>query len=430
MTAVSLVFILMLMLIFKRGGLQAFSLPQQSTSIALGFILLFAFLFGKKVKALRLPLITGFILAGLLCGPYVLSILSFPEVKSLQLLDGLALSLIALTAGGEMHWERIKGNLKTISSIVFFQTAVIVSGFAVLCILGSSLFHFFPMESLSHIFALSLLLGTLATATSPSTSIAVITETGSKGKYTDLVLYSAVTKDFFIIVLFAFSLSFSKSLLSSASQLDMGFLWHILQEIGGSILLGAVLGVAIILYLRYIKRDLVVFILGVAFLTFHISHNYAYHPLLICLLAGFLVQNFSTHGESLIQALEKVSMPVYVVFFALSGASLDLEALKQRWFVVLICVFWRGILKFLGTFLGAKLVREEPGVQKYSWAGFISQAGVAMGMAVLIAETFPEWGNEFKALVLGIIAINQIIGPVFLQKLLIKVGETGKKLAA
>ena len=84
-------------------------------------------------------------------------------------------------------------------------------------------------------------------------------------------------------------------------------------------------------------------------------------------------------------------------------------------------------MKYLGTFLGARMSGEEPGVQKYSWAGFISQAGVALGMAVIVENTFPEWGSSFKAIILAVIALNQIAGPILLQNLLIRVNEAGRK---
>jgi Kef-type K+ transport system membrane component KefB len=170
-----------------------------------------------------------------------------------------------------------------------------------------------------------------------------------------------------------------------------------------------------------------IFILSVAFFTYQISHNYGYHPLLICLVAGFLVENFSPHGDRFIQAIEKTSLPVYVVFFAISGASLNMDALRSSWLLALILVFWRGLLKFLGTYSGATIVKEESGVRKWSWAGFISQAGVALGLAILVEENFPHFQGVFLSLVIAIIAINQIIGPVLLQKLLIWVQEAGKK---
>jgi Kef-type K+ transport system membrane component KefB len=165
----------------------------------------------------------------------------------------------------------------------------------------------------------------------------------------------------------------------------------------------------------------------VAFFSYQISHNYGYHPLLICLVAGFFAENFSSQGKMLISAIERSSVPIYVVFFAISGASLDLNALRQTWFLALVCVVWRGFLKFSGTFLGARLTGEDKGVQKKAWAGFLSQAGVALGMAIVIQDNFPGWGDEFMALVLAIIAINQIIGPVFLQRLLVRVDEANKK---
>jgi Kef-type K+ transport system membrane component KefB len=326
-----------------------------------------------------------------------------------------------------MNIQRLKGRFKSISAIVFFQTVIVLLGFVLLGFFGRSFISFLEEGTLFQVFAFSLLLGTLSTPTSPATTIAIITETKASGKYTDLVLGGAVVKDFFVIVIFAFSLSISKSVVTPAQGFDLTFLLQILEEVGGSILIGLFIGGGIILYLKYIKRDVTIFILSVAFFSYQISHNYGYHPLLICLLAGFLAENFSAQGKRLIAAIEKSSVPVYVVFFALSGASLNLGALQQTWLLALICVIWRGVLKFSGTFVAARITQEEAGVQKWAWAGFISQAGVALGMAIVVEHNFPDWGDEFMALVLAVIAINQIIGPIFLQRLLFKVKEAGKK---
>jgi Kef-type K+ transport system membrane component KefB len=424
---IPLLLIFVLMFVLKNPILLPFANPEKSTSIALGFILVFAYLLGSHLKRINLPLITGFILAGILCGPYVLNFISPSDVQDLDLLDGLALSLIALTAGGEMNIQRLKKSFKTISSIVFFQTIIVLSGFVLLGFVGRTFISFLQEGTLFQVFAFSLLLGTLSTPTSPATTIAIITETKASGKFTDLVLGSAVVKDFFVIMIFAFSLSISKSVTLSSPKFDSSFLLKILEEVGGSLLIGIFIGAGIILYLKYIKKDVTIFILGVAFFSYQISHNYGFHPLLICLVAGFLAENFSAQGKLLISAIEKSSLPIYVVFFALSGASLDLGALRQTWLLALICVVWRGVLKFSGTFFGAKLTNEEADVQRWAWAGFISQAGVALGMAIVVEHNFPEWGSEFMALVLAVIAINQVIGPIFLQKLLFKVNETGKK---
>jgi Kef-type K+ transport system membrane component KefB len=423
MNIIILAFVFLLILLFKSSILAPFSNPDMSTSLSLGFILIFAFLVGKRARHLKLPQITGFIVAGIICGPYVFKFLGVEDVKNLQLLDGLALSLIALTAGGEMRITRLKRRLKAISLILVFQTIVIITGFVIFCLLVRPLFSLFSEKTLIQVFVFSLLLGVLATATSPSTTIAVITETRARGRYADLILSTAVVKDFIVIILFAFFISWSRFLAQPAQAFDVEFLSDILLEIGGSVLLGIGIGVGIILYLKYIKRDIAIFILGVAFFTYQISQSLGYHPLMICLVAGFLAENFSSQGEKLILAIENSSLPVYVVFFAISGASLNLEALQKSWLLALVLVVLRAVLKFSGTFIGARLAKEDKGIQKQSWAGFISQAGVALGMAIIVERTFPAWGNEFKALVLAIIAINQIIGPVLLQRLLFKAGE-------
>jgi Kef-type K+ transport system membrane component KefB len=424
---IPLVFVFLLMLLLKSPVLIPFANPDQSTSLALGFILVFAYLVGSNLKRLGLPQITGFIIAGIVCGPFALKFVSEPDVNDLQLLDGLALSLIALTAGGEMKIKKLKKQFKTIASIVVFQTLIILIGFLFLGLIGRYFIPFFRGMDLLQLFAVSLLLGTLMTPTSPATTIAVMTETRSSGKFTDLILGSAVVKDFFVIVIFSFTLSFSKSVTIPSHHFDFQFLLHILGEVGGSILLGILIGAGIILYFKFIKKDIIIFILGIAFFSYQISHNYGYHPLLICLVAGFIAENFSSQGKLLISAIERSSVPIYVVFFAISGASLDLGALRQTWLLALGCVLLRGFLKFSGTFLGTRLTGESKDVQKLGWAGFISQAGVALGMAIVVQDNFPDWGNEFMALILAVIAINQIIGPIFLQKLLIRVKEVGKK---
>lgn len=419
--------IFLLMLLLKSSLLAPLSLPSQGTSIALGFILIFAFLFGQQINKLKLPQITGFMLAGILCGPFLLNFLSREQVSELQLLDGLALSLIALTAGGEMRLKELKQNMKTISSLVIFQTIIILGGFVLLGIFLHPLFPFLSEYTFFQSLSFFLLLGTLATATSPSTTIAIINEISARGKYSDIILSVAVVKDFLVILFFVLCLSLAKTLTSGGGGIEVSFLGDLIQEVGGSVIIGLMVGGALVFYLKYIKIEITIFILALAFFTYQISHNYDFHPLMICLIGGFLVENFSSQGEKLITAIEKVSLPVYVVFFAISGASLNLKALEESWVLALVLVLWRAGLKFGGTFLGAKAVKEERGIQIESWKGFISQAGVALGMAVIVEKTFPAWGTEFKALVLAVIGINQIIGPILLQKLLFKMEEAGRR---
>ena len=422
--------ILLAGMLLWRSEIIQFSLGLQSSlALSFGFILLFAFLVGQRVARFQLPQITGFILAGILGGPYLLGFLSHHDVQTLQIFDGLALSLIALIAGGEMRLSRLKQQLRAIFHLVFWQTFFIIGGFIMIgFLLPLKIFHqqigyFAPLPFF-------LLLGTLATATSPSTTIAVITETRSKGRLTDLVLGTAVVKDFVVILLFAFSLSLVKSWVQGGGEsagLDWLVVFRLLEEVGGSLLLGVVIGGGLVLYLKYIQREVTVFILSIAFFSYEISHSLGFHPLLICLVAGFIVENYSPYGTNLIKAIKKVALPIFVIFFAISGASLDMIALRKSWMLAVAIVLIRSALKFLGTFSGARLGGTNSLMRSFGWAGFISQAGVTLGMAIIIEKEIPLWGAQFKTLLLAVIALNQIIGPVLLQKLLVRSGESGCK---
>lgn len=423
---IELLILVTTMIIWRLGGVQDFLGIRPSLAFALGFILIFAFLLGRRVAAYRFPQITGFIIAGIVGGPYLLRFLSTADVQSLQVFDGLALGLIALMAGGELQVTRLKKQLTSIFHIVFWQMVIIIGGFLLMGFLFPSNFFLKQIGSFSPL-PFFLMLGTLATATSPSTTIAVIAESRSQGKLTDLILSTAVVKDFIVIILFAFSLSLVKSWIGDEGGIDWKIALNILEEVGGSLLLGGLIGGGLILYLMYIRREITIFILSIAFFSFEISHSLGFHPLLICLVAGFIVENYSPYGSNLIKAIEKIALPIFVIFFAISGASLDMNALAKSWLFALVIVFYRGGLKFLGTWSGAKLSGAGRLMNSWGWAGFISQAGVTLGMAVIIEREIPLWGTQLKALILAVIAINQVIGPIFLQRLLVKSGETGLK---
>ncbi|MCP2604444.1 cation:proton antiporter, partial [Candidatus Aminicenantes bacterium AC-708-M15] len=249
---------------------------NQSATFALGFLLITAFLFGKITKKLKLPMITGFMVMGIICGPYFLKLINLNEVKSLQLLDGLALSLIALTAGGELRLAILKEKRKTIILIILFQALFLLCGFLIFCFFARDFLTFLPIDKLSYVFAFGLLFGVLSIATSPSTTIAIITETRAKGPLTDLVLSITVFKDVIVIVLFAFSFSFSKFLIVAKSNFSFSILLNLLKEMSGSIITGVLMGLIIIFYLKFIKKEITIFILSIAFFTYELSSHFEF----------------------------------------------------------------------------------------------------------------------------------------------------------
>jgi Kef-type K+ transport system membrane component KefB len=395
--------------------------PQFFDSVAtyaLGIIMLSGFVAGNLAKKIKLPAVTGYILVGFLVGPFGLQLITQTNVGDLQLLNGLALSLIALTAGGEIKFSGLKNNLKTISSVLVFQTVFIVPGITGLILLLSLVIPFFAnpavFPDINYVIAAGLLLGIISTASSPSTTLAVIVECKKKNRITELILSIVMLKDIVILFLFVVGLSVSRTLVGGAG-FEPGRILSILGEISGSLGVGIVIGIIIVLYLRFVKKNEIVFILALCFFTYEIFESLHLHPLLIMMIAGFVVENFSTEGQKLIDHLEAISPPVYIIFFTLSGAAVNISYLKSLWLVTLLIVVFRMLLKYFGTYIGGVTAKADNKVKKELWTAFISQAGLSLGMAKIIENSFIGFGSKISTVIISVIVINQVIGPLLLK---------------
>jgi Kef-type K+ transport system membrane component KefB len=391
---------------------------EAAAAYALGILMLCGFISGNLVKKIKFPAVTGYILVGLLVGPFGLKLITADNVRDLQLLNGLALSIIALTAGGEIKLSGLKQNLKTINYILVFQTLFIVVGITVLIILLKTFIPFFSdpatFPGLSFIIAAGLLVGIISTASSPSTTLAVIVECKKKNLMTQLILSIVMLKDIVILFLFVIGLSISRTLVGG-SDFNTGNLLRIFLEISGSLVVGIVIGFIIILYLKFVKKDSIIFILALCFFGYEIFEPLHLHPLLIMMIAGFVVENFSSEGQSLIDNLEAISPPVYIIFFTLTGAAINITYLKTLWLLTILIVGFRLLFKYLGTYTGAKAAKEENFVKKHMWMAFVSQAGLSLGMAKIIENNFSMFGGKIYTLIVSVIVVNQIIGPLLLK---------------
>jgi Kef-type K+ transport system membrane component KefB len=390
----------------------------------LGFILLFGYYLAKLLKSIKLPTISGYIFAGILAGPYVINLLSAEVVRDLQLFDDAALAIIALIAGGEMRMRVLRSRAASFFGVIGGQLlfSFIGAGIVALALKNQSLL---PMrEGGGAVIAVALLLGLVIAARSPSTTIGVVTETRSKGPLTELIVGVTVIVDVLILVLVAFIIPAAEKLAAPGQTFSLSFARGLFISVFGAIAIGIFFGMLIGSYLRWIRGYIPLFLVGVGFIGSLACRHFHLEPLLVFMIAGFVVENFSALGDDLIRGLEKSAFPVYVIFFAISGASIDLAALRIMWEFALVLVAIRA-LAFLSGGLLAGLCAAD--VRKYGstlWIGFLSQAGVTIGIATIIERKF-GWGNELKTLILAVVAINQLIGPIFLTYLLSRSGETG-----
>ena len=236
------------------GEVGSLSSENAQSTMIFGFILFSSYLFGLIASRFRLPAITGYILAGLLFGPYIfagifkpLSFYSTGLVQRLQLLDNIALGLIAFTAGGEINFDLVKRRLKSIIYVTGLQTVIVFLGVGTVFFIMLNLFPMNNLDTTIKILGVTILLGMTSVAKSPATTIAIINEYQSKGPLTEIALGVTIIKDVVVIICFALVLSVSKILLISGSSFDIGFLGKLMWEIFGSIGLGIILGLFMVL---------------------------------------------------------------------------------------------------------------------------------------------------------------------------------------
>jgi len=429
---------LMLLALFSFGDTIVFD--DARSTMAFGFLLLAAYLIGDVLSRLSLPKITGYILAGILFGPYLLATISTNTLVELRLIDDLALTFIALAAGGELRLNELRQRLRSITMTVLLQAVVVFVGVTLFVIALRPMLPFLEGRPPAHLLVVAALLGTFALARSPSSAIAIISECKARGPFTEMVLGVTVVMDVLVIVFFAAIVSIAQTAISPAGQMDLQLLTMIGVALAASILSGIALGWLISFYMRTVKAELLVFILAVAFMVTLLSRHFAMllehtygislhlEPMLICVTAGFWIRNFSRDGDLFMENIDRSSLPIYVIFFSLTGAALDLGALRQTWLLALLLVAVRCILIWSGAYLGGLASGDPPPFRKMSGLGFVTQAGVSLGLAGIVVRRFAEWGSDLATIFVAVIALNQIVGPITFKYALGAVRETGASL--
>lgn len=411
-------------------------------AMALGFALLAAHLLGRVLARFELPQITGYLLAGLLLGPYVLGMVSLEVRNQLAIVNQIALGLIALSAGGELRLPEVRPRAKAIGWITLFQACFLFLGSAgavwgLAWLAKSAGWRVSLTEGLStpQVLAMGLIVGLVATATSPSSTIAVIGELRARGPLTTLAVGVTVVKDVVVILLMGITLTVARVLLSGSETFTVGIIGELAGEILISLILGGVVGAVVMIYLDRVRREPALFLLVVIFLVVELTHQLEFrfdlpaHYLVVCMTAGYLVENYSSAGKLFMHAIERGSLPVYVIFFTLAGVGLDLDSLREMWPIALVFVLWRALLTAGTSWAGAKLSGEGSAVRRYSWTAFLAQAGVSLGLAELVAFRYPEMGGRLKTLILAVIGLNQLFGPVAFKWALRRSGEAAVESA-
>ncbi len=395
------------------------------TALACGYLLLSAFLMGSIFKSLHLPRLTGYLVTGILAGPQVLNLVNAPMVSNLQIFNGIATALIALTAGVELDLIAMRPLLKSIAALTFIAVC------GTILLIGSAAFLLHNrLPFLQHlptlqIAAISLVLGVTMGAKSPAVVVALQSEMRSDGPLTRTVLGVVVLSDLLVIVLFAFVSSVAKSLLGSGTD-ALHAAGALAWEVLGSLAIGACVGIIISIYLRFVKGRSALFVLAAAFLVAEVGQRIDLDPLLVALAAGVFIRNATAEGKRLQEEIDASSLPVYVIFFAVTGATVHVRELLVIGIPAIVLVLTRAA-GFVGLGrLAASVANAPDAVRKYIGLGLMPQAGLALALALLFVKTFPNIGAQASALVFAGVAINEMIAPVLYRFALVRTGEAGQ----
>ena len=426
--------VLFIVVLALMGSARAFAPTDAPGSVGValgfGFLVLAAIQAGNAFAAIGLPRLTGYLLTGLLTGPDVLDYVTTRMVSSLDLVNGGAVGLIALSAGAEINIARLRPRMHAIvlTSSVAIPLAILVT--SALCLALSSRLPFLaPMVTSERITA-SITLGVVFASLSPAVALAILSETGSAGPLSETVLGVVVFADIAIIILFALVHGIAASVFGSTSGADLNPVAQIFIEIFGSMAVGALVAVGLAQFIKRVGSQVSLVVVAACLVSAVVGSRLHLDVLIICLPPGLMLENvLGVSGEVVHREIAPATLPIFAVFFALAGAKLHLHDLATVWPYALAIFACRALALGAGARLGARIAGSEPVVQRWLPLGLIPQAGVSLGLAQLVASHFPTWGGSARALILAVITLNELLGPVLLRVALVRAGEAGKREA-
>ena len=409
--------------------------------LAIGVAMFAGLFLSRLTSRLKLPDVTSYLVAGLLVGPLCLGRLgvpglgfsSFHFVESMGLVCDAALGFIAFSIGSEFRISALRrtGKQATVIAIVQALTAtLLVDGalFALHLLMGDKL----PVST-------CLILGAIATATAPAATLMVVNQYKAKGPLTDILLPIVALDDAVGLIVFAVSKGIAKALISGSVSV-VSMLVNPMVEIVASLLLGGILGWVFSMVEKYFNSNSKRLSLAVAFvalcaglskLHFDLpgSVHIGFSSLLVCMMCGTVFCNLCDFSEEIMHKTERWTAPVYVLFFVISGAELDLTVFTDLAVVGIgvVYILSRSTGKILGANGSAKLMKCEPSICKYLGVTLLPQAGVALGMSVTVAAEFGEEGAMIRNIILFSVLIYELVGPTLTKMALTAAGDIRPK---
>jgi len=393
--------------------------------VFVGLMVICGFLGGKLSKRFKFPSVVGYLIAGLLCGSSFLKIFNLQILDQLGIFNDLALAVVAFIIGSEMRMSTLSKIGKGIITIIFSES------------FGAFLLVFVGVYLFTHKLYLALIFGAMAPASAPAGTAVVLQEYKAKGPLTNMLYAVVGLDDGLAIMIYAFAAALAKISITGSGDSWLHTLKAPCLEIAGAVILGSIAGLILGYFLRKIhaKQEVLSVTLAAAMICAGLANYFGFSLILTNLSLGMVFGNtYIFANRRSVEALNSISMPIYILFFVIAGAHLQISLLPAMGILGLLYIICRSLGLMGGAFLGATLARAEPVIRKYLGFGILSQAGVAIGLAVMATRDFSALGPEGKNLALLVIntvaattIVFEIIGPIATKFAVRQAGEIRKK---
>ena len=274
----------------------------------------------------------------------------------------------------------------------------------------------------------ALLVGIIASARSPAATLGVLSQTHADGPLSQFTLAVVMISDVVVVVLMSLAVTLARPLIDVDATIGVHAFGALGHELLGSVSIGTTLGLALSAYLKLVGRQPVVVLLATGFGGTELLKYLHFDPLLAFLVAGFVVQNLTHQGERFLGAISAMGEIVYVLFFAIAGAALDLGLLRDQWPFACAFVIWRVAVTLGVARVSSRLAKDPPAVVEWGWSGLVAQAGLSIGLAAIMTQELPSLAPVGN-LMLATVAVNQVLGPIVFKIALDRTKES-RSLAA
>ncbi len=380
----------------------------------LGIVILAGIFMGVLVGYLKLPKVTGYLLAGIVIGPFVLKLVPKEAISGLSVISEAALGFIAYSIGSSLNFKDLKKIGSGIIVIALFEaiTAVVVVTLVMIFIFRQPL-------------PFSLAIGAIASATAPAATLMVLRQYKAEGPLVDTLIPVVAIDDAIAVIAFGICLAIAQFLISGTEALTVMAIAKPFIEIIGSIILGTVLGFVLAFANRSFssKEQTMSLAIGVILLTVGIAARFELSSILTCMALGSAVSNITEGKSKLLTVLDSFTNPIFIAFFTISGLDLDFSVLRAVGLIGIGYITSRVIGKVLGAYLGCKIAKAKPVVQKYLGFTLVPQAGVAIGLSLLVENAMPAYGGQIRTIILAATVIYELIGPLCTKFAIFKAGE-------